>query len=181
MIGGTVQPAEHVGAGTKPQDLSVPAAQAGGDEAKPGLGQRHYLQSDGAWLRLSCRHRRLVHPARAGVARVDLAQCRTMHRSAGGSIGPLCRPTASRAWRSNAGPDILRTAASRSGVINQRRSTYPVCEPVQTNRATSGTRGQSFTGPDTRAAQEFLLVPRSQAGIGRACTQCLRNRSKYDR
>ena len=30
-----------------------------------------------------------VHPARAGVAGVDLARCRVLHRGAGGSAGPL--------------------------------------------------------------------------------------------
>ncbi|WP_443030038.1 hypothetical protein [Sphingomonas sp. ZB1N12] len=32
---------------------------------------------------------------------------------------------------------MLRPAASRSGMINQRRSTYPDREPVQTTGATS--------------------------------------------
>ena len=34
-------------------------------------------------------------------------------------------------------PRIRRPAASRSGKITRRRSTYPRREPVQTNRATS--------------------------------------------
>ncbi len=35
-----------------------------------------------------------------------------------------CRQAAFRAWRPHARPRILRPAASRSGMINQRRSTY---------------------------------------------------------
>lgn len=42
-----------------------------------------------------------------------------------------------RTWRPHAQPDILRPAATRSGMINQRRSTYRDREPVQTNRATA--------------------------------------------
>jgi hypothetical protein len=47
------------------------------------------------------------------------------------------RPAALGPWRQNTGPAILQRAASRSGMINQRRSTYPDREPVQTSEATS--------------------------------------------
>ena len=61
------------------------------------------------------------------------------HAGIGRYIGILsCREAALRAWRSHARPGIRRPAASRSGMINQRQSTYPSCEPVQTSRATSG-------------------------------------------
>jgi putative transposase len=62
---------KHAEAGAGAQDLSLPAARAGGDAAEPGLGHRHYLHPDGAGLRLPRRHRRLVQPAGAGLAGVD--------------------------------------------------------------------------------------------------------------
>ncbi|WP_343529096.1 transposase, partial [Sphingomonas sp.] len=51
---------------------------------------------------------------------------------------------------------ILRTAASRSGMINQRQSTYSRREPVQTNRATSD-RQQVITLTADEFIRRFLL------------------------
>ena len=48
-----------------------------------------------------------------------------------------CWQAALRAWRPRARPGRLRAAASRSGMINQRQSTCPRREPVQTSRALS--------------------------------------------
>lgn len=64
------------------------------------------------------------------------------HRPLSGVL--QCRPTAFRAWRPNAWPDILPTAASRSGMINQRQSTYPSREHAQTNRAISMSKHRQF-------------------------------------
>lgn len=48
--------------------------------------------------------------------------------------------------------ELHRPAASRSGVINQRRSTYPSREPVQTNQAIFRNRQSNSTFPcDTQA------------------------------
>jgi hypothetical protein len=55
---GDLPAAEHLEAGAGAQDLSLSAAQARGDAAKPGLGDRHHLHPDGTRLRLSDRHRR---------------------------------------------------------------------------------------------------------------------------
>ena len=75
-IRGDLPAAKHLEADAGAQDLSVSAAQAGGDAAQPGVGDRHYLHSDGTRLRLSDRHRRLVQPAGAQLAAVDHAGVR---------------------------------------------------------------------------------------------------------
>ena len=54
------------------------------------------------------RHRRLVHPACAGVAGVDLARRPALHRGAGGSAGPL--------WRANDLQQRPRVAVHEHGV-----------------------------------------------------------------
>ena len=83
---GDLPPAEHVEASAGAQGLSLPAAQAGGDAAELSLDHVYRACTR---LRLPRRHRRLVHPTRAGVAGVDLAGCRVLHRGPGGSAGPL--------------------------------------------------------------------------------------------
>lgn len=72
--------AEHVQTGTRSQGLSLSAEKAGGDTAQSGLGDGHYLHSDGAWVRLSRRRAGLVQSEGIRLAALDNAGNWTMHR-----------------------------------------------------------------------------------------------------
>jgi len=81
--------AEHLETGAGAQELSLSAAQALGDAAQLGLGDRHNLRPDGTRLRPSYRHRRLIQPAGAQLATVDHAGDRFLHRGFGRSANTL--------------------------------------------------------------------------------------------
>jgi putative transposase len=68
----------------RPQDLPVSAAGRDGRAAEPSLGDGHNVHPDVARLRLSCRRRRLVQPARAFTSGVDHDGGRLLRRGARG-------------------------------------------------------------------------------------------------
>jgi hypothetical protein len=82
-----VSQAQHLETRTGPQDLPLSAAKAAYHPAQSGLGDGHYLHSDGARFHLSGRRAGLVHAARPGMARVDHAGGGFLHRSCGRGAG----------------------------------------------------------------------------------------------
>ena len=75
-----VSQAEQVETGTRPQGLSLSAAKTDGDAPEPSLGDGHHLHPDGAGGCLSRRCAGLGHPEGSGLAAVDDAGNRTVHR-----------------------------------------------------------------------------------------------------
>jgi hypothetical protein len=71
------------------QSLSVSAAQAGGHQTQPGLGDGPDLHPHGAWFCLSLRRRGLVQPEGSVVAAVDHDGSGLLHRSGRGSACSL--------------------------------------------------------------------------------------------
>jgi hypothetical protein len=94
---GDLPAAEHLEAGAGAQDLSLPAAQPGGDAAQPGLGDGHHLHPDGAGVRLSRRRRRLVQPQGPGLAALDHA------------VGDFCIEALEEALARHGKPEIFNT------------------------------------------------------------------------
>jgi hypothetical protein len=57
--------------------------------AEPILGDRYQVRAHVAQFRLPGRQCRLVHPASANMASVDLNECCVLYRGVGGSAFPL--------------------------------------------------------------------------------------------
>ena len=72
---GALSQAEHQQTHTRPQDISVSVAQAGGEPSQSGLGDGHYLHPNGPRVRLSGCRARLVQPEGAGAAISDAGNC----------------------------------------------------------------------------------------------------------